>query len=91
MPKKRKKTKKKSNGKLSPSRIIEKVDYSKVSHTTKVDQSDRHVPYNLRQSGPTKVESLAFGFCLLASTQPTPGVPSFFDSANWDQQTPMQN
>ena len=58
MPKKRKKTKKKSNGKLSPSRIIEKVDYSKVSHTTKVDQSDRHVPYNLRQSGPTKVELL---------------------------------
>ena len=57
MPKKRKKTKK-SNGKLSPSRIIEKVDYSKVSHTTKVDQSDRHVPYNLRQSGPTKVELL---------------------------------
>ena len=23
-----------------------------------VDQSDRHVPYNLRQSGPTKVEML---------------------------------
>ena len=57
MPKKRKKAKK-SNGKLSPSRIIEKVDYSKVLHTTKVDQSDRHVPYNLRQSGPTKVELL---------------------------------
>ena len=57
MPKKRKKAKK-SNVKLSPSRIIEKVDYSKVLHTTKVDQSDRHVPYNLRQSGPTKVELL---------------------------------
>ena len=57
MPKKKKKTKK-SNGKLSPSRIIEKVDYSKVSHTKSVDQSDRHVPYNLRQSGPTKVELL---------------------------------
>ena len=41
MPKKRKKAKK-YNGKLSPSRIIEKVDYSKVLHTTKVDQSDRH-------------------------------------------------
>ena len=57
MPKKRKKAKK-SNRKLSPSRIIEKVDYTKVSHTPKVDQSDRHVPYNLRQSGPTKVELL---------------------------------
>ena len=30
MPKKRKKTKK-SNSKISPSRIIEKVDYSKVN------------------------------------------------------------
>ena len=39
-------------------RIIEKVDYSKVSHSTAVDQSDRHVPYNLRQSGPTQVEML---------------------------------
>ncbi len=57
MPKKRKKTKK-SSSKISPSRIIEKVDYSKVSHATSVDQSDRHVPYNLRQSGPTKVELL---------------------------------
>ena len=57
MPKRRKKAKK-SSRKLSPSRIIEKVDYSKVSHTTNVDQSDRIVPYNLRQSGPTKVEML---------------------------------
>ena len=36
----------------------EKVDYNKVKHNTSVDQSDRHVPYNLRQSGPTKVEML---------------------------------
>ena len=33
-------------------------DYSKVRHVTSVDQSDRNVPYNLRQSGPTKVEML---------------------------------
>ena len=44
--KKRKKTKK------------EKINYDKVKHVTSVDQSDRHVPYNLRQSGPTKVEML---------------------------------
>jgi len=43
---------------ISRGRIIEKVDYSKVSHSTAVDQSDRHVPYNLRQSGPTQVEML---------------------------------
>ena len=30
----------------------------KIEHNTSVDQSDRHVPYNLRQSGPTKVEML---------------------------------
>ena len=33
-------------------------DYSKLKHAASVDQSDRHVPYNLRQSGPTKVEML---------------------------------
>jgi glycine cleavage system aminomethyltransferase T len=33
-------------------------DYDKVRHVTSVDQSDRKVPYNLRQSGPTKVELL---------------------------------
>ena len=33
-------------------------DYSKLKHATSVDQSDREVPYNLRQSGPTKVEML---------------------------------
>ncbi len=33
-------------------------DYSKLKHATSVNQSDRHVPYNLRQSGPTKVEML---------------------------------
>ena len=33
-------------------------DYSKLKHVTSVDQSDRQVPYNLRQSGPTKVEML---------------------------------
>ena len=33
-------------------------DYSKQRHVTSVDQSDRKVPYNLRQSGPTKVEML---------------------------------
>ena len=36
----------------------EKINYDKVKHTTSVDQSDRQVPYNLRQSGPTKVEML---------------------------------
>src|SRR5210317_718347 len=33
-------------------------NYDKVRHVTSVDQSDRKVPYNLRQSGPTKVELL---------------------------------
>ena len=33
-------------------------DYTKLNHATSVDQSDREVPYNLRQSGPTKVEML---------------------------------
>ena len=33
-------------------------DYTKLKHATSVDQSDREVPYNLRQSGPTKVEML---------------------------------
>jgi len=33
-------------------------DYTKLKHVTSVDQSDRQVPYNLRQSGPTKVEML---------------------------------
>ena len=33
-------------------------DYSKLKHAVSVDQSDRLVPYNLRQSGPTKVEML---------------------------------
>ena len=37
---------------------VEKVNYDKVKHETSVDQSDRQVPYNLRQSGPTKVEML---------------------------------
>ena len=49
---------KKASKPKSKGRIIEKVDYSKVSHSTAVDQSDRHVPYNLRQSGPTQVEML---------------------------------
>ena len=33
-------------------------DYTNLKHVTSVDQSDREVPYNLRQSGPTKVEML---------------------------------
>ena len=37
---------------------VEKINYDKVKHETSVDQSDRQVPYNLRQSGPTKVEML---------------------------------
>ena len=53
MPKKKKIKKAKSATFKS-----EKVDYNKVKHNTSVDQSDRHVPYNLRQSGPTKVEML---------------------------------
>ena len=58
-PKKIAKVKSKKVGKpKSKGRIIEKVDYSKISHSTAVDQSDRHVPYNLRQSGPTQVEML---------------------------------
>ncbi len=58
-PKKGTKVKSKKVSKpKSKGRIIEKVDYSKVSHSTAVDQSDRHVPYNLRQSGPTQVEML---------------------------------
>ena len=31
-------------------------DYGKVKQATSVDQSDRNVPYNLRQSGPTKLK-----------------------------------
>jgi len=50
MPKKKKKK--------SVSFKSEKINYDKVKHTTSVDQSDRHVPYNLRQSGSTKVEML---------------------------------
>ena len=34
------------------------VDYARVRHCTSVDQTDRRVPINLRQSGPTKVEML---------------------------------
>ena len=67
MSKKKKKSKKKKSKKIKVKKIkkiksvsfkTEKVDYSKVRHETSVDQSDRHVPYNLRQSGPTKVEML---------------------------------
>ena len=53
MPKKKKAKKIKSVSFKS-----EKVNYDKVKHATSVDQSDRYVPYNLRQSGPTKVEML---------------------------------
>ena len=38
--------------------MSKEFDYSKLRHVTSVDQSDRNVPYNLRQSGPTKVEML---------------------------------
>ena len=51
MPKK-KKTKKIKSVSFKP----EKVNYDKVRNATSVDQSDRHVPYNLRQSGPTKLK-----------------------------------
>ena len=60
MPKK-KKVKKIKSVSFKP----EKVNYDKVKHATSVDQSDRHVPYNLRQSGPTKVELLISTSCLL--------------------------
>ena len=56
MPKKNKKLKKVKKKFKIISFKPEKVDYSKVKHETSVDQSDRQVPYNLRQSGPTKVE-----------------------------------
>ena len=54
-------------------------DYTKLKHVTSVDQSDRAVPYNLRQSGPTKVEMLIstrvrkspYWHCLLY-TSPSP-------------------
>ena len=60
MPKKNKKVKKiKSKKKFKLISLKpEKVNYDKVRHETSVDQSDRQVPYNLRQSGPTKVEML---------------------------------
>jgi len=67
MPKKKKKSKKIKSKKSKVKKVkktksvsfkLEKVDYSKVRHETSVDQSDRHVPYNLRQSGSTKVEML---------------------------------
>ena len=35
--------------------MSKEFDYSKMKHATSGNQSDRHVPYNLRQSGPTKV------------------------------------
>jgi len=38
--------------------MSKEFDYTKLKHVTSVDQSDRRVPYNLRQSGPTKVEML---------------------------------
>ena len=38
--------------------MSKEFDYSKMKHATSVNQSDRLVPYNLRQSGPTKVELL---------------------------------
>jgi len=38
--------------------MSKEFDYTKLNHATSVDQSDREVPYNLRQSGPTKVEML---------------------------------
>jgi hypothetical protein len=40
--------------------MSKEFDYTKLKHVTSVDQSDREVPYNLRQSGPTKVEMLNF-------------------------------
>ena len=65
MPKKKRKIKKtktkfKTKNKKTKSikSKLEKKNYDKVSHASSVDQSDRHVPYNLRQSGPTKVELL---------------------------------
>ena len=33
-------------------------ELSMIKHVTTVDQSDRKVPYNLRQSGPTPVQML---------------------------------
>ena len=38
--------------------MAESVAYSELRQCTSVDQSDRRVPINLRQSGPTKVEML---------------------------------
>ena len=38
--------------------MSKEFDYTKLKQFTSVDQSDRAVPYNLRQSGPTKVEML---------------------------------
>ena len=38
--------------------MSKEFDYSKMKHPISVNQTDRHVPYNLRQSGPTKVEML---------------------------------
>ena len=38
--------------------MSKEFDYTKLKHVTSVDQSDREVPYNLRQSGPTRVEML---------------------------------
>ena len=38
--------------------MSDEFDYNNVKQVTSVDQSDRLIPYNLRQSGPTKVEML---------------------------------
>ena len=38
--------------------MSKEFDYTNLKHVTSVYQSDRKVPYNLRQSGPTKVEML---------------------------------
>ena len=59
MPKKKRKTKKrKVISKKKTTTKLNKVNYDNVKHAPSVDQSDRLVPYNLRQSGPTKVEML---------------------------------
>ena len=58
MPKNKKAKKSKVKKIKSVSYKPEKINYDKVRHATSVDQSDRLVPYNLRQSGPTKVELL---------------------------------
>ena len=61
--------------------MSKEFDYTKLKHVTSVDQTDREVPYNLRQSGPTKVEMLISTCLLYTSPSPRDGLLSRMPSS----------